>query len=136
MTTQLESSHKFRRVGQSTQKLKPFCCRTIVMAGSQVGRVHKGHRRPVTIRVPEEHYAHYKRHAEMLRVPVSDYVSYRIAVADDLGIPVEVLTAHPGLLDLLHPYRRTEVLYEHPHLAVKYKAMFGRDVLPGMPRAS
>jgi hypothetical protein len=104
--------------------------RTVVMAGDRVGRVYRGPRKPQTVRMPVEHYEHYTRQAEALRIPIADYIAYRIAAVDDLKIPAEVLLAHPGLLQLLPEHRRVEALREVPRLAARYEALIGADELP------
>lgn len=95
------------------------------MAGDRVGRVYKGPRHTQTVRVPVEHYAHYVKQAEELRIPIADFMVYRIAVCEGLEIPGPVLMAHPGLLALLPDDQRVEALQKHPGLATKYQALFG-----------
>src|SRR5215468_6510391 len=95
------------------------------MAGDRVGRIYKGPRHAQTVRIPLEHYAHYVRQAGALKIPIADFMVYRIAVCEGLEIPGPVLMAHPGLLALLPDDQRAEALQKHSGLATKYQALFG-----------
>ncbi|MGC9670981.1 hypothetical protein ACNTMW_31090 [Planosporangium sp. 12N6] len=95
------------------------------MAGNRRGRMNKGPRHAQTVRFPLEHFEYYAKQAQALRIPVGDFVAYRIAVCEDLKIPGAVIMAHPGLLDLLPAHRREEALRENPGLAARYEALIG-----------
>ena len=47
----------------------------------------KGVRTPISARIPTDHYAHYKAHAEALGLDFTDYVALRLARAHGLPDP-------------------------------------------------
>ena len=76
-----------------------------------MGRVHKGPRVAQSVRIPVAHREHYRARATALRIPVSDYVMARLAVAEGLPIPPEIYRAHPGVL-LVHPVEEWAALLD------------------------
>jgi hypothetical protein len=93
------------------------------MAGDRRGRYNKGPRHAQTVRFPLEHIAHYVAQAEALKIPVGDFVAYRIAICEDLEIPSECMMAHPGVLAMLPDEKREKALAEVPGLAARYEAL-------------
>lgn len=73
------------------------------MSGSRGGRVHKGDRRAVSLRVPEEHHAFYRERAARFQIPVSDFIACQIALCCGLDIPAEVFHSDPGVIRMHSP---------------------------------
>jgi hypothetical protein len=84
------------------------------MAGDRPGRVYKGERKPLTVRLPLDHHARHFAAAARLGIPMGDYVMCRIAMCDGLPIPPEFFESHPLLVRLYEPPEWPEVLAALP----------------------
>lgn len=113
-----------QHTGVAVANLNQVCGKTDRMAGDRVGRMNKGPRKTQSVRFPLDHFDHYAKQAEALRIPVGEYVAYRIAVIDGLKIPDQVLLANPGLVHLLPEADQREALQTIPRLAERYAAAF------------